>query len=167
MPERRAARAHARERHVHRVPTREGDEPLHGTTERRVTGSPAHRLAERDLAAELGEGLAHELARVLPLLLSATDHEASGLLLPRGDFLDDRGLVERDPELARERLGRLRRLAVLVRGGLGRAGDLLVEIGLTLRDIRDEEGEPPWSTERAHLAVGEAQGRELGLRERR
>ena len=64
----------------------ERDEPLHGPPERRVPRPPAHRLAERDRAAHVGQHFAEELARGLPLLHAPPHDVAARLLLVRPEL---------------------------------------------------------------------------------
>src|SRR5690606_20907911 len=118
-------------------------------------------LLEGDLGADLRERLAEELARLAAALLPAADDVATCLLLARGRSVDDCELLDGDAQLRRERLRRLRRLAVLERRRLGRPHHLFVEVGLALGDVLHEDGEAPWGPEGVDGAVREAQGFEL------
>ncbi len=161
VPARGAPRAHARERHGDDLLPQQRDDPLHGAAEGRVEVRPAHRLAEWDRRAHGGERRAEKLDGGPPLLDATSDHVTPRLLLGAGLLLDHRERLHRGAELGRERLGGLGRLAVLERGGLRRADDLLVEIELPRRHVLHQDGEAARRAERAHLAVRQARLREL------
>ena len=130
------------------------DEPLHRAAERLILVAPAHRLAERNGAADGAERPAQELDRWASLL-DAPAHDVAprlGLRATAG-LLDDAELADGDAELGREGLGRLRRFAVLERGCLGWTDDLFVEIELSSDHIGDVDRQSARRSQRTHGAV--------------
>ena len=147
------------------VPAEQRDEPLHGPPEGGRAAAPAHRLAERDRRADVGERLAQHLTRRSPLEHPPPGHVPPGPLSSLRGLVQDDQRGERDSELVRERLRGSRRLAVLVRRGLGGADDLLVHVWLPRGDIRHEDREPARRSEGAHRAVRDATLGQLRLRQ--
>ena len=131
---------------------------------------PAHRLAKGNASADLCERPRQELARGAPLVAPPPDDVATRLLFAgdnprlgrRRRPLDDRERLDRDPELGGERLSGLGGLAVLERRRLGRADDLLVEIGLVRFELVDDHRQAARRAERADVTVGKSQLGELG-----
>ena len=168
MAARRLARANARERDVDDLVAEERDEPLHRaarTWRCRCPSASTCGTGSRRTARRAPCRASSRASRPVSCRRPTTKRPA--FCLPLASFVDDRERVDVDAELVREGLGGLGGLAVLVRGGLGRTHDLLVEIRLRLADAVDEEREASCRAERADLAVRQAERLELRAGEAR
>ena len=105
--------------------------------------------------------------RRLPFSCRRPTTNRPAFCLPLASLVTTESASTADAELVREGLGGLRGLAVLVGGGLGRADDLLVEVGLPVGQVVHEEREPARRAERADVAVRKPKTLELRAGEAR
>jgi hypothetical protein len=162
MAEGRAPGLLAREADRHDGVAVDGEQPMDRAAERDLARAPAHRLREGDAAAELREQIGQHLGGGPPALLAPAGDVGALLRL-----LDDE-LIDREPQLPGEALGRLLRRAVGPEGGgLRRAEHHLREIGLARGEIVDDQRQAARRAERADRAVREADEREEIVRDGR